>query len=385
MQENKFLYITIGISLLVLVFGLFLVSNSNKKSAQNALTDLSTGERVDVGLDSSDHVLGPEDATVTVVEFSDFECPACSSYQPLIKQVLAERGDKIKFVYKHFPLVQIHPNAMGAAIASEAAAAQGKFWEFHDVLFATQNDWRGNSYRNASDFETYAETSGLDLDLFRQALENEDALRSKVTTDMQLARTLSVNGTPTFFINGAKLNNPRSVDDFITLIDAELAEVSDMDTSDVTSNDSEALSIPHKHANFQVYINGTSLDFTDQKYQATVLQEGNGDLIHFSEGSMTLGSFFESLDHKLTNTCLTTDSGDEYCSDDSSKLFAYINGEEVEDFSSYELQDLDRILVSYGPNNFAVARLIDDVPDTACIYSGTCPERGDSPEVYNVE
>lgn len=160
------------------------------------------GERSNEGVVTTPHIKGNPDAAVTLVEFSDLQCPACAAFQPVLNEILATHGDNLKFEYKHFPL-PIHPFAQPAAIAAEAAGQQGKFFEFHDALFANQQAWSSAATPNVF-FIQYAQELGLDIDKFRQHL-GSSILRDKVRADMTEARELGLTGTPTFFLNGERM------------------------------------------------------------------------------------------------------------------------------------------------------------------------------------
>lgn len=140
--------------------------------------------------------------TVTVVEFSDFQCPACASIQAPLKQVLSKFEGKVSLVYRHFPLTSIHKNAVVAAAASEAAHNQGKFWEYGDILFAKQAEW-GELSDPTEKFVQYAIDLGLSTDTFNQDIKSE-AVKERVNTDMIYANRHALSGTPTFFVNGVK-------------------------------------------------------------------------------------------------------------------------------------------------------------------------------------
>lgn len=155
-------------------------------------------------------------ATVTLVEFSDFQCPACSAYYLMVKQVLKDFKNDITFVYRNFPLTDLHPNAQMAAYAAEAAGMQGKYWEMHDVLFAKQGEWATN--KSARDmFVQYAQTLELNVDQFKQDIES-DAVKKKVADDVNDGNVLGVNATPTFFLNNQKIENPVNLSDFEAII-----------------------------------------------------------------------------------------------------------------------------------------------------------------------
>ncbi|HEY8112444.1 MAG TPA: Na+/H+ antiporter NhaA [Actinomycetes bacterium] len=143
-----------------------------------------------------DHIRGPEDALVTVVEYGDFECPYCGQAEPVVRKLLADFGD-VRYVWRHLPLSDVHPNAQLAAEGTEAAASQGAFWEMHDLLFRHQDDLRPVS------LVRYASELGLDVDRFRDDLRKH-AWSSRVAEDVDSADLSGVSGTPTFFINGRR-------------------------------------------------------------------------------------------------------------------------------------------------------------------------------------
>lgn len=156
-------------------------------------------------------IKGPENAPVTITEFSDYQCPFCARSEPIINDVLKEYPEKVRFVYKHFPLVSIHPQAMPAAKAAVAAQKQGKFWEMHEKLFANQREL------GPEQFKKYAQEIGLDLTRFEHDMNSEET-QKKIQDDMALAQQVGIRGTPTIFVNGKLLQN-RSVDGFKQMID----------------------------------------------------------------------------------------------------------------------------------------------------------------------
>jgi Na+/H+ antiporter NhaA len=143
-----------------------------------------------------DHVRGPRDALVTVVEYGDFECPYCGQAEPVLRELLRDFGD-VRYVWRHLPLNDVHPHTQLAAEAAEAAADQGRFWEMHDLLLEHQDALR------QSDLVGYAEQLGLDVDRFSEALR-EHAGDARVADDVDSADLSGVSGTPTFFINGRR-------------------------------------------------------------------------------------------------------------------------------------------------------------------------------------
>jgi protein-disulfide isomerase len=143
-----------------------------------------------------DHVRGPIDATVTVVEYGDFECPYCGQAEPVVRELLQEFGD-VRYVWRHLPLNDVHPRAQLAAEAAEAAADQGAFWEMHDLLLGNQDALRPN------DLIAYAEQLNLDVQRFTNGLR-EHAGAPRVAEDVDSADLSGVSGTPSFFINGRR-------------------------------------------------------------------------------------------------------------------------------------------------------------------------------------
>ena len=139
---------------------------------------------------ATDHVRGAQDGKVTLVEFGDFQCPACGAYEPIIRQVLADNKDTLKFSFRHFPLTQMHKNALLAAKASEAAALQGKFWEMHDILYDKQEEW--GEALNARDFIlTYANTINLDVKKFTTDLDKKE-IEDKILAEYKEGVSLGV-------------------------------------------------------------------------------------------------------------------------------------------------------------------------------------------------
>jgi protein-disulfide isomerase len=143
-----------------------------------------------------DHVRGPKKSPVTVVEYGDFECPYCGQAEPVVRELLADAGD-VRYVWRHLPLNDVHPNAQSAAEAAEAAAGQGAFWELHDLLLDRQDALR------PPDLVRYAAQLGLDVQRFTDDLRRH-AGAARVAEDVDSADLSGVSGTPTFFINGIR-------------------------------------------------------------------------------------------------------------------------------------------------------------------------------------
>ena len=160
---------------------------------------------------------GVATAPVTIAEFAEFQCPFCENVTPVLQQIEERYKDRVRFVWKHLPLVSIHSHAMDASVAAEAARNQGKFWEYHDKLFANQKQL------GPDDLRRYAQELGLDLARFDQDRQNPE-LKTKVLDDMAEATQLGVRSTPTFFINGRLVSGAMPFETFSTIIDEELAK-----------------------------------------------------------------------------------------------------------------------------------------------------------------
>ena len=170
----------------------------------------------------SDQTKGNGESKILVVGYGDFQCSACGRYYPLLKQLNQEFGDRVQFVYRHFPLKQTHRNAEPAAFAAEAAGMQGKFWEMHDLIFEGQADW--SEKRNAKDiFAEYAQSLNLDMEKFKTDVRSKE-VKNKVRNDYSSGIKAGVNSTPTLFLNGKKLQNPRDYEELKRLVEGALSQ-----------------------------------------------------------------------------------------------------------------------------------------------------------------
>ena len=151
-----------------------------------------------------DHVRGPASAEVTLVEYGDFECPYTRRARPVARRLGREFGDRLLFVFRNFPLTRIHPHAQAAAEAAEAASAQGRHWQMHDLLF--DNQW----HLEDEDLKRYAQRLGLDLERFDREL-TEHAHARRVREDLRGGLESGVRGTPTFFVNGLRHDGPNDL------------------------------------------------------------------------------------------------------------------------------------------------------------------------------
>lgn len=208
----------IGLATVALIAGaVFLLSKpssgpSSAPANKDVLGVLVKDDSIKIATDS---------AKVTIVEFSDYQCPACKSANPTIKQILNDYPGKVNFVYRHFPLAQ-HKNAIPAALAAEAAGQQGKYWEMHDKIFDGQDTW-GESDNAPDIFAGYAKDLGLDMEKYNRD-RSDNKFRDKINRDYQDGITLGVNSTPTFFMGSQKLPGALSYDQFKSKIDSELTK-----------------------------------------------------------------------------------------------------------------------------------------------------------------
>src|SRR5262249_5192993 len=175
-----------------------------------------------------DHALGPETAPVTLVEYGDYQCPACGQAYPIIKELLDRLGPRLRLVFRNFPLATVHPHAEGAAEAAEAAGAQGQFWAMHDVLFENQDALGGE------DLVAYASALGLDESRFVGELTDR-VHAARVREDFVGGVRSGVNGTPTFFINEGRHDGPFDLDSLLEAVEVEIAAATGRDGSDHSS------------------------------------------------------------------------------------------------------------------------------------------------------
>lgn len=162
-----------------------------------------------------DHATGNQESTVTLLEYGDYECPHCGRAHPIVQEILRTMGDKIRFVFRNFPLTEIHPHALHAGVAAEFAADNGKFWEMHDMLFEKQQHLRD------PDLAQYAEELGLDGVDLSLSFENEE-LFARVNQDFSTGVRSGVNGTPTFFVNGVRHDASWDFETLVAVLNAEL-------------------------------------------------------------------------------------------------------------------------------------------------------------------
>ena len=308
----------------------------------------------------SDAVLIPEgsykfvnsETPAVLVEFGDYQCPACGTYHPLVKNLLVDFSGKLNFVFRHFPLSQ-HANAPISSYAVEAAGLQGKFWEMHNKIYETQSAWSGSADAKGI-FVGYAKDLGLNVEKFKTDIESQK-VKDKIFRDMADGNLIKVNSTPTFFLNGEKIKIAGNYEELKKMIQDALDKKPQVERADTSPY--------HIHFDLKVYVGGSVLNLALPEYQSEEgkeldpnvhIHDKQGKVAHVHKEGTTLKEFFDSL-----KVVIPADT------------IAYVNGKKVENILNYVPQDLDRILIGGSD--------ISRVSDEACIYSLKCPERGTPP------
>ena len=200
----------------ILVFaGIVIVGGNNKSASKSSSKN---------GSSLTQHVEGKGTAGVTLTEYGDYECPYCEQYYPTVKSVVTEFGDKIKFQFRNFPLTSLHRNAFAAARAAEAASLQGKFWEMHDALYDPGNyqSWTTSGSPNVS-FEQYAQQLGLNVTKFKTDFASSQ-VNDAINADMAEGNRLGITGTPSFFLNGKKIEIANDLKNFQKILNDAVAK-----------------------------------------------------------------------------------------------------------------------------------------------------------------
>lgn len=216
-MNAKSILIWVGVIVVTIgaIIGLYFLTSNQGNNSQNSGLTLSKP------VSAQDWRKGPDGAKAVLVEYGDFECPACAAYESILTQLLNEFNDQLQLVYREFPLVQ-HQNARLAAQAAEAAGAQGKFWEMHDKIYQTQKDWENLSNSQAlATFKNYAQGLGLNISKFTSDL-NSAAVAAKIDDDVSSGNLSGIRGTPTFFLNGKDVGYPQGYEEFKSIIQKAL-------------------------------------------------------------------------------------------------------------------------------------------------------------------
>lgn len=213
---NRRLIVLGSVIILAIILIILFITSVDTEKEKTPTTSIRQAEPIS----DSDWVKGKSGGKVTLIEYSDLQCPACAIYYPVVKQITEEFGQEVLFAYRHFPLRTIHFNSQLASQAAEAAGKQGKFWQMHDLLFENQSEWAKVSDPHQL-FLQYAKELDLDPDQFNKDLVS-DAVKEEVEKDYQSGVEVGVNVTPTFFLNNIKLQNPASFEEFRGIIQKEV-------------------------------------------------------------------------------------------------------------------------------------------------------------------
>lgn len=215
MEKQKIFWAVLGLILVLVVAG------AAWWASRGAVAPTTSTGALAAPVTADDWRKGAASSTVTIVEYSDFECPACATYYPLLNQLVSDFPEQVAVVYRHFPL-SYHQSGQLSARFAEAAGRQGKFWEMHNLLFDNQTTWTKNSAAaNEALFKTYAKQIGLDL--VRLEADLVDAgLAAAVEADYQSGERSGVNATPSLFLNGQKIKNPGNYEALKQLVENEL-------------------------------------------------------------------------------------------------------------------------------------------------------------------
>lgn len=221
-MDKRFMGVLIVIALVL--GGVFFFSHNNKAAPATSANILTN------------HIEGSSPKGIRLIEYGDYECPACAAYFNAVQQVAAKYSTTVVFQFRNFPLYQIHPNAIAGARAAEAADMQGKFWQMHDFLYtesiqninASQTGKTYNDWSVASDpisyFKAYASSLGLNVTKFITAY-NSAEVNNRVQADLKYGQSLGVNSTPTFFLDGKLISNPsQTLTAFSKVLDAEITK-----------------------------------------------------------------------------------------------------------------------------------------------------------------
>jgi len=215
-----FVILTIGIFALLVVY-----SNSTKVNIGSVDANaIQVGNAQNGNI--ADHVLGDLDSKVTLIEYGDYQCPGCGAQHVFVEAILDTYKDKIRYVFRNFPLTAIHPNAKAASATVEAAGLQNKYWEMHNKIYEVQSAWVDLlAGERDSLFTTYAKDLGLDMDKFKADIVSKE-INNKINYDTAIARKLNISGTPSFYLNGTAIESKTWGDDakFRAAIDSELTK-----------------------------------------------------------------------------------------------------------------------------------------------------------------
>lgn len=220
-MENRRTQVLVVAGFIIVVLAIALYAGISSQGVQSAGSTFNATTAA--AITSDDHTKGPANATVTLIEYGDFQCPACGAYEPLVEQLEATYNGRVEFVFRNFPLTQIHQDAMISAEAAEAANLQGKYWEMHDLLYKNQSTWSAVSADQVVSkyFNGYAQTLGLNVAKFDSDIASS-AIQARVQRDIDSGNAAQIDHTPTFFLNLTQIQNPTSIQQFESVLDTAL-------------------------------------------------------------------------------------------------------------------------------------------------------------------
>lgn len=229
-------FVIIGVVLLVAIVGgwyLYSSSNNTKKSPiangnPNTLPNTARPNNTPIVSNvqgaQPPNFKGAQNSTVVLEEFADYQCPTCATMHPVMNEITATYGSRIKFVYRNYPLTQIHRNAYEASVAAEAAGLQGKFWDMQNLIFQNQRNWQNVEIVRPV-FEGYAQTLGLNVEKFKDDVAGLPA-KQRVDMDVMRGRAMNISSTPTLLVNGVSVPfEQMTVDGIKKIVDAEIAKM----------------------------------------------------------------------------------------------------------------------------------------------------------------
>lgn len=223
LSRNKIFFSVVFITIVLVIGGVYLFSKNGPTIATSGSTVssnilISSDSQKTGGFANGVYQPASQSAKITLVEFGDFECPACGAYSPFVKQLLTDFSGKINFVFRNYPLPQ-HANAPISSYAAEAAGLQGKYWEMHDKLYENQSAWAVSTDPKTI-FTGYAKDIGLDVTKFSTDIDSQ-TVKDKVTKDLNDGNLVNLTETPTFYLNGQKISPlPSNYNDFKSLIES---------------------------------------------------------------------------------------------------------------------------------------------------------------------
>lgn len=210
--------------IVVALFGLLIFRSQKDKVSLDGVDPFQIQQASSDNGEIADHVLNPNKNSLTLIEYGDFQCPGCQSMYPTVSEVTEKYASSVQYVFRSYPL-SYHKNAKASSAAAESAGLQDRYWDMFDLIYTTPSEWEDAGPTERTDvFLRYAKQLGIDVDKFKADMDSE-RVKKKISFDTSLARKSNVEATPTFFLDGKKLDtaNLRTVDDFSKIIDEALA------------------------------------------------------------------------------------------------------------------------------------------------------------------